>query len=217
MGQLFNNKYRIPSARLQNWNYANEAMYFVTICTQNRGNYFGEIVDTILQPTEIGKIAHSEWHNSIEMRPDMNLELGEFVIMPNHIHGIIIIGENQYNSERHERRVAMHCVSTTTNDTEYKNQFAPQSKNLSSIIRGYKSAVTTYARKNEIEFDWQPRFHDHIIRSMDDYHRISNYIINNPAKWQEDKFYYAPNVETQYITSLPPRTPKNKIDYDNRK
>jgi putative transposase len=80
----------------------------------------------------------------------------------------------------------MYCASTNANDTEYKNQFAPQSKNLSSIIRGYKSAVTTYARKNGIEFDWQPRFHDHIIRSMDDY---SNYIINNPVKWQADKFY----------------------------
>jgi hypothetical protein len=84
----------------------------------------------------------------------------------------------------------MHCVSTnTTNDTEYKNQFAPQSKNLASIIRGYKCAVAIYARKNNIEFDWQPRFHDHIIRSMDDYHRISDYIVNNPAKWNEDKFY----------------------------
>jgi REP element-mobilizing transposase RayT len=195
MSKLFNNKYRIPSARLQNWNYANEAMYFVTICTKNRENYFGEIVDTILQPTKIGIIAHSEWHKSIEMRPDMNLELGEFVVMPNHVHGIIMIGANEYNSQRTD---AMHCVSPNTNstdamhcvspNTEYKNQFAPQSKNLSSIIRGYKSAVTTYARKNGIEFEWQPRFHDHIIRSMDDYHRISHYIINNPGKWQEDKF-----------------------------
>ncbi len=198
MAQLFNNKYRIPSARLQNWNYANEAMYFVTICTKNRGNYFGKIVDTILKPTEIGRIAHSEWYKSIEMRPDMNLELGEFIVMPNHIHGIIMIGLNEYNSPLDSppdtprdtpRTDAKHCVSTKTNHTEYKNQFAPQTKNLSSIIRGYKSAVTTFARKNEIEFDWQPRFHDHIIRSMDDYHRISNYIINNPVKLQ-NKIYY---------------------------
>ncbi len=191
MEKLFNNKYRIPSARLQNWNYADEAMYFVTICTKNRENYFGEIVNTILQSTEIGKIAHSEWYKSIELRPDMNLELGEFVVMPNHIHGIIIIGANEFNTPRMGRD-AMHRVSTcvqTMNDTEYTNQFAPQLKNLSSIIRGYKSAVTTYARKNGIEFDWQPRFHDHIIRSMDDYHRISNYIINNPAQWETDKFY----------------------------
>jgi putative transposase len=193
MSQLFNNKYRIPSARLQNWNYAKEAMYFVTICTKKRRNYFGEIIVSTnvheerivsLRPTEIGAIAHSEWYKTIELRPDMNLELGEFVVMPNHIHGIIMIGANEYNAQR---RDAMHCVSTE--NTEYKNRFAPQSKNLSSIIRGYKSAVTTRARKNRIDFDWQPSFHDHIIRSMDDYNRISNYIINNPTKWQEDKFY----------------------------
>jgi REP element-mobilizing transposase RayT len=209
MSILFNNKYRIPSARLQNWNYANEAMYFVTICTKNRQNYFGEIITNVetpymaslqtdtpkIQLTEIGKIAHSEWYKSIEMRPDMNLALGEFVVMPNHIHGIIMIGTNKYNttldSQRDSQRCrdAMHCVSTNANANEYKNQFAPQSKNLSSIIRGYKSAVTAYAKKNGIDFGWQSRFHDHIIRSSDEYHKISNYIINNPAKWQEDKFY----------------------------
>jgi putative transposase len=80
----------------------------------------------------------------------------------------------------------MHGVST-----KYKNQFAPQSKNIASIIRGYKSAVITYARKNNIHFDWQSRFHDHIIRSMDEYYRIANYIVNNPAKWVDDKFYQA--------------------------
>lgn len=150
-------------------------MYFITICTKNRKNYFAEIISLQTHLTEIGQIAHSEWHKTNELRPDMNLELGEFVVMPNHIHGIVIIGTNEYNSG--------------DTNTEYKNQFAPQSKNLSSIIRGYKSAVTTYARKNNIEFEWQTRFHDHIIRTMDDYHRISNYIINNPAKLNADKFY----------------------------
>ena len=206
MAHLFNNKYRIPSARLQNWNYASEAMYFVTICTKNRENYFGEIAETrriasvdigdnavetrriaSLRPTEIGKIAHSEWYKTIEMRPDMNVELGEFVVMPNHIHGIIIIGANDFNMrDGGDGIYAMHRVYTRA---PYQNQFGPQSKNLASIIRGYKSAVTTFARKNGIDFDWQPRFHDHIIRSMDAYYRISNYIINNPTKWYEDKFY----------------------------
>ncbi|MGB3198811.1 MAG: hypothetical protein WBB17_13875 [Saprospiraceae bacterium] len=232
MAQLFNNKYRISSACLKNWNYANEAMYFVTICTKNRENYFGEIFNpgdhTIpkIKPTIIGEIAHSEWYKSIELRPDMNLELGEFVVMPNHIHGIIIIGANEINKPKGvdtimendrdaiggndrdaiggndrdaiggDDRDAMHCVSiipTTNNintdDNKYKNHFAPQSKNLSSIIRGYKSAVTTFAKKNNIEFEWQSRFHDHIIQSMDDYHRISKYILNNPSKWLNDKFY----------------------------
>ena len=99
MSKLFKNKYRIASARLQNWNYANEGMYFVTICTKNRENYFGNIDSKgIFNPTEIGKIAYSEWFNAIDIRPDMNLILGEFVVMPNHIHGIIIIGENDFNA-----------------------------------------------------------------------------------------------------------------------
>jgi REP element-mobilizing transposase RayT len=206
MAEFFQNKYRIASARLQSWNYANEGIYFITICTKNRQCYFGEIVMdrrdamhgvSTLNPTEIGKIARDEWFKTPELRPDMNLELGEFVVMPNHIHGIILIGKNEYN--RCDDRIcrdAMHGVSTittNTNQTEYQNQFAPQSKNIASIIRGYKSAVTTYARKNIIEFDWQARFHDHIIRSRDEYERISNYIASNPAKWMEDKFYQTDN------------------------
>ena len=160
-------------------------MYFITICAKNREHYFGEIVvddrrDTMrgvstMNPTEIGKIAETEWLKTPALRPDMNLELGEFIVMPNHIHGIILIGENEYNRGNHGRdamhcRDAMHGVSTT----EYKNQFAPQPKNLASIIRGYKSAVTTYARQKNIQFDWQSRFHDSIIRAMDDYTKISN-------------------------------------------
>jgi len=211
MSSLFNNKYRISSARLQAWDYGNAGMYFITICTKNREFYFGEIFNPILdsamdcfvvvetrciaslppqnnpqnnpqnsppktspmQLSPIGKIAEAEWIKAIELRPDMNLELGEFVVMPNHFHGIMIIHENQYNS----------------NGNLYANRFGPQSKNLASIIRGYKSAVTTYARKNNIPFDWQPRFHDHIIRSADEYYRISNYIVNNPAEWQKDRFF----------------------------
>ena len=194
MSGLFQNKYRIPSARLRSWNYANSGIYFITICTKNREFYFGEItidpgrdamhgVSTMtLNPTEIGNIAYDEWFKTPHLRPDMNIALGEFVVMPNHIHGILCIGENEYNDE--QRRDAIHGAPT-----EYKNQFVPQSKNIASIVRGYKSAVTTYARKNNIPFDWQSRFYDHIIRSNDDYLKISNYISNNPTKWVEDKFY----------------------------
>jgi putative transposase len=222
---LFRNKYRIASARLHNWNYANEALYFVTICSKNRENYFGEIINGQIHFSELGAIAQSEWFKAIEIRPDMNLQLGEFVMMPNHVHGIIHIGKNEYNSDTRMGtgivssstgivplsndnvplstgivplstgivcRDAMHCVSTNNTqphspENEYKNEFAPQSKNLSSIIRGYKSAVTTYARKNNIEFNWQARFHDHIIRSRATYHRISEYIKQNPKNWEQDK------------------------------
>jgi hypothetical protein len=73
-------------------------------------------------------------------------------------------------------------------DIPNQNRFGPQSKNLASIMRGYKSAVTTYARKNNIPFGWQSRFHDHIIRDDRSYQNISNYILTNPEKWQNDKF-----------------------------
>ena len=85
----------------------------------------------------------------------------------------------------------MHRVSTTTIVNTPKNQFGSQRKNLASIIRGYKSAVTIYARKNQIDFAWQPRFYEHIIGSPDDYDRISTYIAHNPENWNQDKFFMA--------------------------
>lgn len=211
MSSKFKNKYRIDSARLKGWDYSNSAAYFVTICTCNRRHYFGKINDGIMDLSSLGDITEQEWIKSVALRPDMNLSLGEFVVMPNHFHGIIFIGENEFNTpdgiDNNPRTDAMlgvsvekdathdisfdqdatHGVSTNTNNTD--NQFGPQSKNLASIIRGFKSAVTTFARNNNLPFDWQPRFHDHVIRNETEYQRISNYIINNPAKWSEDKFY----------------------------
>ena len=131
------------------------------------------------------------------MRKDMNLIQDEFIVMPNHFHAILIIRENQYNTQRDiPRRGAMHCASTdetnNTNDikeTQSQNKFGPQSKNLASIVRGFKIAVSTNARKLNTNFAWQPLYHDHIIRNDESYERIRNYIINNPSKWKEDKFY----------------------------
>lgn len=181
----FQNKYRIPSARLKNWNYSWAAAYFVTICTQNRIHYFGKIKNGKIELSDIGKIVEIEWLKTFEMRPDMNLEMGEYVIMPNHFHAIIGIGENEYNTgdnAMNNRTDAMHCVSTG-------NAFAPQSKNLASIIRGFKIGVTKNARFINADFAWQPRYHDHIIRNNESHQRISNYIINNPKNWKEDKFF----------------------------
>lgn len=116
---------------------------------------------------EIGAIAQEEWLKSPSIRPDMNLMLDAFIIMPNHIHAIIFIGENRYNC--HGDR--MHCVSTN------KNQFGPQSKNLGAIIRGFKSAVTIKARTINSFFGWQSLYHDHVIRNESSYNKIKNYII----------------------------------------
>ncbi len=179
--EKFKNKYRIQSNRLQNWDYASHAAYFITICTQNRIHYFGKIVDSKMQLSEIGKIVYAEWLRTFEMRPDMNLHMDEFVIMPNHFHAIIVIGKNKYNTSH--RRDAMHCISTKP------NKFGSQSKNLASVIRGFKIGVTINARKTNPNFAWQPNYYDHIIRNRQSYNNIKNYIRNNPKNWQKDRFH----------------------------
>lgn len=180
----FKNKYRIEPARLKNWDYGNSASYFITICTANRKHFFGKTENQDIILSSIGIIVEQEWVKTTEMRPDMNLELGEFVVMPNHFHGIIFIGNNEFNLDC-DSGDAMHRVST---DGIYKNEFGPQSKNLASILRGFKSAVTVQARKIDPGFGWQSRFHDHIIRNTKSYDAISQYIINNPKKWVDDEF-----------------------------
>ncbi len=211
MKQKFQNKYRIQSTRLASWDYGWPGYYFVTICTKHRECFFGEIHCI----SEIGKIVQTEWLKTPEIRPDMNLELGEFVVMPNHFHAIIRIGENEFNTHGRDamHRVSTvgvepmgnmdmkpgdanryldvkHRVSTTTTDTNSpQNQFGPQSKNLASIIRGFKSSVTRKARQIRPDFQWQSRFHDRIIRDEKSLNTISEYIRYNPANWVADKFF----------------------------
>ena len=99
MPDKYRNKYRISSARLQNWDYGRNGAYFVTICTQGREHYYGDVVDGEMQLSAIGEIAQTEWLKTFDLRPDMNLTMGEYIIMPNHFHAIIIIGENRYNTD----------------------------------------------------------------------------------------------------------------------
>ncbi|MBI1227001.1 MAG: hypothetical protein GC192_17350 [Bacteroidetes bacterium] len=188
--EKYKNKYRIPSTRLKGYDYGQMGAYFITICTQGRVHFFGEVVNGEMQLNEIGQLAFHEWERTIVLRPDMNLELGAFVVMPNHFHAVIIIGENAYNGGGNAaRRDAMHGVSTSQ-PGEYQNQFAPQSKNLASIVRGFKSAVTTGAKKmGHVDFVWQTRFHEHIIRNEQSFETIQGYIIANALNWEKDKFY----------------------------
>lgn len=204
MADKFNNRYRISSTRLQSWDYAKNGLYFVTICTKNNEHYFGEIIDGEMQLSQIGEIVESEWIKTFEMRPDMNLRMDEYVVMPNHFHAIIIIGENRYNThcgnampcrDAMHCRDAMYCVSTTTTAqtvipiTQPKlNQFGRQSKNLSSVIRGFKIGVTKNARILDPDFEWQSRFYDHIIRDSKSLKKIQDYIFNNPLQWKDDKY-----------------------------
>ena len=177
-------KFQIKSARLENWDYGSNAAYFVTICTQDRIHYFGEITNGIMQLSEIGLLAKKYWLEIPEHFPFV--ELDEFVIMPNHVHGIIIINKpdnGQYNNERTVETPNLGVSTTTMASKKWK----PAS--LGVIINQYKRICTINARKIHADFAWQSRFHDHIIRNDESFHYISNYIKNYPTKWTDDKFH----------------------------
>ncbi len=191
MEKKYQNKYRIPSARLKNWDYGSNGAYFITICTQNREHFFGEIVETQFIASEIGTLAEKFWMEIPQHFP--YIELGNFVVMPNHVHGILIIDKNvktlQCNVSENESPVeTLHC-NVSTNKNEQMANISPKSGTISTILRSYKSVVTKNARFIHAEFGWQPRFHDHIIRNAPEWERIQTYIENNPMNWKEDKFY----------------------------
>ncbi len=168
MSGKFQNKYRIESARLPNWDYGWNAAYFVTICTKNRICWFGDAVDGEMVLNDLGKIADDCWLEIPEHFPFV--KLGEHIVMPNHVHGIVVIDKPVETPDS--------GVSTI--------KWKPGT--LGVIINQYKRAVTIGCRKIHADFAWQSRFHDHIIRNDESFHRISNYIKNNPSNWSDDQF-----------------------------
>jgi len=181
---LYKNKYRVESARMSVWNYGLPASYFVTICTRDRVNHFGQIENETIILNKAGSIVQEEWLRTPIIREDMNVSLAEFVVMPNHFHGIIRIGKNKYNSS------GVHEIYNPLNPDEHK-KFGAQSKNLGSIIRGFKSAVSRNIKLLEPDFGWQDRYHDQVITNDEHYLNLKYYILNNPRSWKDDKFYKA--------------------------
>ena len=150
MSEKFKGKYRISSSRLQNWDYGSNAAYFVTICTQNREHYFGEIINGLMHLSEIGLLSNKYWLEISEHFPFV--ELDEFVVMPNHVHGIIIINKpdnGQYNNERTVETPNLGISTTTMASKKWK----PAS--LGVIINQYKRICTINARKIHADFAWQ--------------------------------------------------------------
>lgn len=107
----FKNKYRIPSARLQAWDYANEGFYFVTICTKNRILHFGDVVDKKMVLSEMGMIADKCWMDIPKHFPFVNLD--KYIVMPNHVHGIIVIVETQNLASPGHAQTEMSAMRTT--------------------------------------------------------------------------------------------------------
>lgn len=192
----FKNTYRIPPARAQWWDYGRNAAYFITVCTAYREHFFGNIVDNQMQLSPVGVIANSFWY---EIKKHAKfVDLGEFVVMPNHIHGILIldkpyitnVNDNMPVETRHALSLQSQSQPQSPELTCGQKRFQNQGKNtISSIVGAYKSAVTNYAHKLGYNFKWQPRFHDTIVKNNDDYNRIANYIRNNPENWGIDELY----------------------------
>ena len=226
------------SIRLKGYDYSLAGAYFITICVKDRQCLFGEIIDGEMILNELGQIAYNEWLKTLQIRPNVSLDV--FEIMPNHMHGIILI--NDYNNnggrgeshspdnepylhdhhgrgESHSPGDAMHLSNgdhgrgeslSPNNESHSPNNephspndnvkgecnsplrvpFRSPSNNIGAIVRGYKSSVTKQINLLNTEvIVWQRNYYEHIIRNEKSYQRISDYIINNAANWNEDKFH----------------------------
>ncbi len=187
--EKYKHKYRIPSARLSEWDYSNRAAYFITICTKNREHFFGEIIHDEKELSEIGMITRQNWLEIPSHFPTIKLD--EFVVMPNHIHGILIVSKKVCTQMSVKLPIEKQSISDCDFELMRKKMslISPKKGSISTIIRSFKSAVTKNATSIQPYFAWQPRFHDHIIRSSKTHVIIQQYIRNNPKNWDEDKFH----------------------------
>ena len=155
------------SHRLKTHDYFQQGYYLVTICAYNKQEVFGVIENNCMKLNEYGQIAKNAWLDLPNHHE--NIKLDEFIIMPNHIHGIInvVVGSGPARTY-----------------TKYKN-----TNNLSVIIGSYKSSVSRQINQlNHNKFKWQRSFHDYIIRTSNlSLYNIRKYTINNPTNWEMDE------------------------------
>lgn len=170
---------------MQKWDYEWAGSYFITICTYRRTCCFGLVKSGVMHLSEKGFIAQKFWMEIPEHFP--TVELSDFVIMPNHVHGILTLTAEKPVDARHAVE-ARHALPLQ--QTPGQKRFQNQGRNtVSSITGGYKSAVTRNIHLMGLEFRWQDRFWDHVIRDKNEFERIRKYIIENPVKWREDDFF----------------------------
>ena len=168
-------KHHRRSIRLKDYDYTQAGAYFITCVTHNRDNLFGDIADGEICLNEMGHVVEEEWLNAARVRP--NVELDEFVVMPNHFHGIIVISGDNVGASR---RLA---------PTAAKPPRAPAPNSIGAIMAQFKSIVT---KRINLLCDtqgapvWQRNYYEHIIRNDADLDRIRAYIFNNPFNWQSD-------------------------------
>ena len=194
----FKNKYRIASARLKGWDYTTAGYYFITICTRERIAYFGDVINGEMRLSTLGEFADKYWRGIPDHFPHVTLD--EFVIMPNHVHGIIVINSNDFSPVVVVE--TQDCVETQGDCVETQHAASLQMGStqpaslrvrpgsVSVIVRSYKSAVRRWAGlNNHHNFAWQERFYDHIIRDEKSLENIRMYILANPGRWDTDEYY----------------------------
>jgi REP element-mobilizing transposase RayT len=184
---LFKQKYRVESTRLKGWDYTAAGYYYVTICTKNRDCFFGEVIDDDVRLSIIGGIVAEEWLKTEEIRP--NVKLDEWIVMPNHMHAILIITHQlpvQTLRRSDESDVETFRRNVSTHPSQHPSRL--QSNSLGSIIGQFKSVCTKRIwTAGFVEFGWQARFYDRILWDEKSLQKARQYIANNPLKWNMDR------------------------------
>jgi len=193
---------RKNSLRLQGYDYGSDGAYFLTICVQDRKCCLSEINDTTLNLTEAGYTVEQEWLRSAEIHEE--IFLGNYVIMPNHMHMVVF-------QAKHELPL-LNPIKVLPQTPGYISKSGPPHKNISALMRVFKSVVTKAVRaKGLTDFKWQRGFHDRVIRSKKELARINHYIAMNPTNWAQDPEY--PKSSHGYLSqspSLPPTHPADR-------
>jgi len=186
-------KHHRRSIRLQGYDYSQPGAYFVTVCTRNKVEahgraplLFGEVIDGEMVLNDYGHIVEEEWHRSVNIRREIRLDA--FVVMPNHLHGIVIIqgdGVGAHGVGAHGVGAHGRAPLRGTSSHLWRSP-----KSLGSFIAGYKSAVTK--RINEMRKTpgvpvWQRNYYEHIVRDETELNRIREYIQTNPFRWHLDR------------------------------
>jgi REP element-mobilizing transposase RayT len=183
------------SIRLKGYDYSQSGLYFVTVCVQKHECLFGKIVDGEMILNEYGKMVEKCLLEIPQHFP--NAVLHEFIVMPNHLHAIIELTNDDAATFVGAKNFSPKTMPTPVkakNFSPLPSQPLPEqslqrpcgtSRTIGSIVRGVKIGVT-----KQIGYSiWQRNYHEHIIRNEQSYQRIANYIINNSTKWENDKFY----------------------------
>jgi putative transposase len=181
---LFRNTYRIKSIRWPGRDYGAPGRYFITICTKFREPWFGSVQNGHTHLSAIGEIADQCWRDIPLHFPNVIPDI--HVVMPDHVHGVVIIGETSRDDAMVETCDSHVSTNAPTNRRSSNNVLIiprPCPGSLGSIINQYKTACTKRIRLIEPDFAWQSRFHDRVIRDDAAYAHIRTYIRNNPARW----------------------------------